>query len=130
MRITSSDLSLRLCAFSVLSARICHATSRFGTTSAVIAFAPSRRIASSRWRPLGVQKPFSGAVTAMIGSRNMPVRSSTSASSLVVHVGKVALERRRLDAVDRQHGEEQRILAERIVIAAEHEAAFVLDCGP
>ena len=37
-------------------------------------------MALRRWLPFGVQKPFSGAVTAMIGSRNMPVRSSTSAS--------------------------------------------------
>ena len=80
MRITSSAFSRRLCAFSVLRARICQAISRFGTTSAVIARAPRRRIAISRCMPFGVQKPFSGAVTAMIGSRNMPVRSSTSAS--------------------------------------------------
>jgi hypothetical protein len=69
MRITSSDLSLRLCAFSVLSARICQASSRFGTTRAVIDLAPRRRMASRRCMPFGVQKPFSGATTAITGSR-------------------------------------------------------------
>ena len=82
MRITSSERSRRLCAFSVLSARICQAISRFGTTSAMIDFAPSRRIASSRWRPFGVQKPSFGAVIAMTGSRNSPVLSITPASFL------------------------------------------------
>ena len=60
MRMTSSERSFRLCAFSVFSARICQAISRSGTTSAVMAFAPRRRIASRRWRPLGVQKPSFG----------------------------------------------------------------------
>ena len=82
MRITSSERSFRLCAFSVLSARICQAISRFGTTSAVIAFAPSRCSAASRWRPFGVQKPFSGAVMAITGSRKSPVLSITPASFL------------------------------------------------
>lgn len=82
MRMTSSDRSLRLCAFSVLSARICHAIWRSGTTSAVIAFAPRRRIASSRWRPFGVQNPSVGAVTATMGSRNRAVFVITSASRL------------------------------------------------
>jgi hypothetical protein len=66
----------------VLSARICHASSRFGTTSAVIDLAPSRFIAARRCPPFGVQNPFSGAVIAMIGSRKYPVLSITSASLL------------------------------------------------
>ena len=41
MRITSSALSLRLCAFSVLSARMRNAISGSGMTSAMIDFAPS-----------------------------------------------------------------------------------------
>src|ERR1022692_2601627 len=46
---TSSERSLRLCAFSVFRARICHATSRSGMTSAVMDLAPRRRMASWRW---------------------------------------------------------------------------------
>src|SRR5215471_2756308 len=57
MRITSNARSLRLWAFSVLRARICHATSRSATISAVIDLAPSRRMASRRWRPLGFWTP-------------------------------------------------------------------------
>ena len=82
MRITSSAFSFRLCAFSVLSARICQASSRSGTTSAVIARAPSAASPTRRCLPFGVQKPFSGAVMAMIGSRKKPVFSITSASRL------------------------------------------------
>ena len=38
-----------------------------------------------------------------------------------MHVGEVALERRRLDLVDRQHREDERVLAERIAVGGEHE---------
>src|SRR2546428_755789 len=105
MRITSSDFSRRLCAFSVLRARICQATSRLGTTSAVMARAPSLRIASRRWRPFGVQKPRSGAVTAITGSRNIPVRKDVGELP-VVGLREIALEGRRLDAPDRKDREE------------------------
>ena len=44
-----------------------------------------------------------------------------------MRVGQVALERRRLDAVDRQRREQQRIAAERLAVAADHHAAFALD---
>ena len=84
MRMTSSERSLRLCAFSVLSARICQATSRVGTTSAVIAFAPSRRIAARRCRRSGsrTRRLRRGAVIAMSGSRKRPVFWITSARRL------------------------------------------------
>ena len=55
MRMTSSDFSRRLCAFSVLSARILYATSGSGSTSATIERAPRPRSDASRWLPLGVQ---------------------------------------------------------------------------
>jgi hypothetical protein len=45
-------------------------------------FAPRRRMASRRWRPLGVQNPVRGARTAMMGSRNRPVLLMTSAKRL------------------------------------------------
>jgi hypothetical protein len=66
----------------VFNARICQATSRSATTSAVIDFAPRRRMASRRCRPFGVQKPPFGATTAIIGSRKRPVLLMTSASRL------------------------------------------------
>src|SRR6266581_5031575 len=40
---------------------------------------------------------------------------------------KVALERRGLDAIDRQDREEERVLTERIAVGAENEALFALD---
>ncbi len=55
MRMTSSDFSRRLCAFSVLSARILYAISGSGRTSATMDRAPRLRSAPSRWLPLGVQ---------------------------------------------------------------------------
>src|SRR5260221_547486 len=42
---------------------------RHGQCFAVMDLAPRRRIAASRWRPFGVQKPCEGATTAMTGSR-------------------------------------------------------------
>ena len=48
----------------------------------MIDFAPSRRIASRRCRPFGVQKPSLGAVIAITGSRNKPVLSITPESFL------------------------------------------------
>ena len=94
MRITSSDFSFRLCAFSVLSARICQASSRLGTTSAVIDFAPRRRIAASRWPPFGVQKPFSGRGDGDDRVEEEARLVDDVGEALVVHVGDVALERR------------------------------------
>ena len=127
MRITSSDLSFRLCAFSVLSARICHATSRFGTTSAVIAFAPSRRIAASRWPPLGVQKPVLRRRDGDDRIEENPRAVDDVGELLVVRVRHIALKRRRLDLVDRQHRQQQRLPAERIEILPDHDAAGALD---
>ena len=79
MRITSSERSLRLCAFSVLSARIWKATSSSGITSATIDLRPSSFAAPRRWLPLGVQY-LPSLRTAMIGSRNRPTRSIALAS--------------------------------------------------
>ena len=45
----------------------------------------------------------------------------------VMRLRKVALEGCRLDCLDRQHRGDHRLFSERIVVAAEHEAAFVLD---
>ena len=55
MRITSSDFSLRLCAFSVLRARIWKATSGSGTRIAGTISAFSFSSAVRRWCPFGVQ---------------------------------------------------------------------------
>ena len=55
MRITSSDFSLRLCAFSVLRARIWKATSGSGTRIAGTHSALSFSSALRRWWPFGVQ---------------------------------------------------------------------------
>ena len=55
MRIVSSDFSRRLCAFSVLSARILNATGASGTSSAMTVFTPSFFSACRRWLPFGVK---------------------------------------------------------------------------
>ena len=72
MRMTSRLRSLRLCAFSVLSARMRNASPSSGETSAVICLSPSTLAAASRCRPFGVQNPPSSPRTTMIGSRNDP----------------------------------------------------------
>ena len=66
MRMTSSDFSLRLCAFSVLRARIWNATSGSGIRMAGTHSAFSFCRTFSRWWPLGVQyTPGSGDTTTM-----------------------------------------------------------------
>ena len=55
MRITSSDFSLRLWAFSVFKARIWKATSGSGMRIAGTTSALSLASTLSRWWPLGVQ---------------------------------------------------------------------------
>ena len=126
MRITSSDFSRRLCAFSVFSARICHAISRLGTTSAVI---DARAEPAHRLEPVhAVRRPeaFFGAVTAMIGSRNMPVRSRTSASRRWC-----ACDRSRWNGVGStlsigRIATQHRLAAERIVVGPDELAAHAL----
>ena len=68
MRITSSDFSLRLCAFSVLSARIWKATSGSGTRMAGIISALSFASTARRWLPFGVQYRPGRGDTTTIGS--------------------------------------------------------------
>ena len=46
-----------------------------------------------------------------------------------VRVGRIALVRRRFDAIDRQRDEQQRRAAERIAVAAHHGAAVRFDLG-
>ena len=72
IRMVSSDFSRRLCAFSVLSARILNATSASGTSSATIVRMPSFLSACNRWLPFGVQYRSSWR-TATIGSRKRPM---------------------------------------------------------
>ena len=67
MRMTSSDFSLRLWAFSVLRARIWKATCLSGITIAGTNAAFSFSRTCRRWFPLGVQYPPS-ARTATTGS--------------------------------------------------------------
>ena len=77
--------SRRLCAFSVLSARICQAISRFGTTSAVIdaRAEPPHRL--RRCMPFGVQKPSFGR-----GDGDDRIEEHAGA---VDHVGELAVMR-------------------------------------
>ena len=98
MRITSSDFSLRLCAFSVLSARIWKATSGSGTRIAGIDLglelgehrrAGGCRSASSRRRA-------AGDITT-IGSTKRSIFLTTSCSRLTWVGREVALVGRRLD---------------------------------
>ena len=108
MRITSRLRSRRLCAFSVLSARMRKARPSSGEISAVIWRWPSTFAAARRWRPFGVQKPPSAPRTTMIGSRKEPVSSIFCGEALRVRGREIALERRRLDRLARQRGEEER----------------------
>src|ERR1022692_2808453 len=97
---TSSERSLRLCAFSVFRARICHATSRSGTTRAVMDLAPRRRMASRRCRPLGVPEASAGRDDSDDRVEKTSCLMKYVGQPLVVSAGEVTLKRRRLDLVD------------------------------
>ena len=129
MRMTSSERSLRLCAFSVLSARICHATSRVGTTSAVIGLRaePLHRgqaVATVR-RPEPAH--LLGRGDGDHGVEEAPGLLDDLGEALVMRFAEVALERRRLDLRDREDREEHRVTAERILVATDDDAAFIRD---
>ena len=59
----------------------------------------------------------------------MPIFSIDAHQPLDVRIRRIALVRRRLDAIDRQRDEQQRRAAERIAVAAEDRAAVLLDGG-
>src|SRR5207237_10701589 len=71
---------------------------------------------------------------ALLGLRHVDYRIEERAGAVehvaetaVMRLREIALERRPLDRVDRQHRGNQRLLTQRIVVAAEDEAALVLD---
>ena len=64
---------------------------------------------------------------AMMGSRKRPVFVIDVGEALVVRVGEIALERGRLDAGDGEHGQRERVAAERVAVRADQRAAFVID---
>ncbi len=82
MRITSSDFSLRLWAFSVLRARIWNATPVSGMRMAGTWSAFSFCSAFSRWWPLGVQYTLARGLTTTIGSTKRSIFLTISCSRL------------------------------------------------
>ena len=121
MRIVSSDFSRRLCAFSVLSARILNATSgpaRAGRSTVLHAEL------LHRLQPMvAVRRP----VLVVVADRDDRIEEAADLlddahQPLDVRVRGIALEGRRLDACDRQRDEEQRLAAERVAVAREHGA--------
>ena len=122
MRITSRLLSFRLCAFSVLSARMRYASVSSGETSAVICRRPSTFAAARRWRPFGVHSAPSAPRTTINGSRNAPASSifapAASCASARGRAGTASAAPRRAAAT-----RAERPTAERIAIGADRRAA-------
>jgi hypothetical protein len=75
-------------------------------------FAPRRRMASRRCRPLGVQKPPFGATKAITGSRKRPVLLMTVREPFVMGIGEIRLKGCWFHGVDRQDRKQQRVSAE------------------
>ena len=122
MRIVSSDFSFRLCAFSVFSARILNATSASGTTSATIGL---RAKLSHRLKPvIAVRRP----IAVVLPDRDDRIEESAERldhghQPLDVRLGRIALIRRRLDAIDRQRSQDGRRAAERLTVGRQHGAS-------
>ena len=121
MRMTSSDLSRRLCAFSVLRARICQATSCRGTTSAVSARAePAHGLEAVA--PVGRPEALLRRCDCDDRIEKHPGAVQHVGEPAMVHLRKVALERGRLDRIDRQHGDHERMPAEGVAVLADDHA--------
>ena len=84
-------------------------------------------MASRRWRPLGVQKPLFGRGDGDDRIEEAAGLGDDVGEALVVRLGEIALERRRLDLVDGEDGEDERVAAERVVVGADDRAAFAVD---
>ena len=128
MRITSSDLLLQVVRlFGVERAGSASAISRSGTTSAVIAL---RAQPAHRFEAVAaVRRP-----EALLRRRDGDDRVEETAGllddvgqPLMVHFGDVALERRRLDPVDREGDQHHRVAAQRVAVSGEHAAVRALD---
>ncbi len=124
---TSSDFSLRLCAFSVLSARIWNATSASGTRMAGTNFALSFSSTTRRWLPFGVQYTPGFGDIATIGSTKRSIFLTISWSRLA-WVG----ERSRwygvgLDLGHRQQAEDVPVIAHRLAVDGQRLPAVALD---
>ena len=114
---------MRLCAFSVFSARMRYDSDSSGEISTVSCLRPSIFAAARRCRPFGVQKRPSSPRTTISGSRNAAVASMAPARRLAC-VG----ERSRWNgvgctALNGQRREQQRAAAQRLAIGAERRAA-------
>src|SRR5437016_4937461 len=125
MRAPSSERSFKLCAFSVFKARICQANSVLGAINVVMALAPSRRMASSRW--LGRPKPA-------VRCRNTDYRIQVCSGFLddtgeffVVSFGQIALKRCRFDRIHRKHGKRERRSAQWIPTRSDNGSTLLLD---
>ena len=94
-----------------------------------MALAPRRRIASRRWRPLGVQKPPLRRGDGDDRVEEVVCLGDDVGEPLVVRVREVALKRRGLDAIDRKDREDQAVPAQRLAVRADGGAPFGLDCA-
>ena len=126
MRIVSSDFSRRLCAFSVFSARILNAT------VGVRHEQRHHRLHAELLQRLQPMVAVRREVLAVLAHDDDRIEEAADLLDdrhqlLDVRVGRVALVRRRLDAVDRQRDEQQRRAAERIAVASDDGAAVVFD---
>ena len=127
MRITSRDFSLRLCAFSVLSARIWKATSGSGIRMAGMTLALS--LVEHGAPVVAVGRPVDA------GPRRHDHHRIHEAVDLLDHllqplgVGRreIALVGGGLDLLERQEAEDLPVIAHRLAVDGEHRAAVALD---
>jgi len=112
MRIVSSDFSRRLCAFSVLSARILNATVASGTRSAITLLTPSFL---SACRPV---VPVRRQIVPVLPDRDDRIEESAEGfddahQAFDVRLRGITLVGCRLDTIDWQRYEQQRRPTER-----------------
>ena len=129
MRMVSSDFSLTLCAFSVLSARILNATSGSGTSKRDDAL--RAELLHGLQAVVAVRRP----IAVVLANQHERIEEAPDLLDhghqfLDVRLGRIALVGRRFDLVDRQRHDQHRRAAERVAIGAQDRAAVVLDRAP
>ena len=103
MRITSSERSLRLCAFFGIESQYLPRDFPISHDEGSVDFAPRRRMAARRWRPFGVPKASFGCQNGNDGIKKTSGLVDHICQSFVMGVGEIVLKRSWIHAVDRQY---------------------------
>src|SRR5437016_1322982 len=123
---TSSERSLRLCAFSVFKAKICHATSCSAMTRAVMDLAPRRHGGLKAMAPVGSPETTAWCNDSNDGVEKTPSLTNNVGQPFVVSVGEIAVETAWARSCRWAESRKGLMTAKRFLIEAHHAASSLL----